>query len=152
MLTFRKILVPTDLSQCSTHALAAARDFARPFSAKIDLLYVWTMPPLVAPESVLTGMGINQQPLLDWVGSTARELLARFEATAKSAGIDIDASFCEPGDPATAIVERATQGGYDLLVLGTHGRSGLAHAVLGSVAEKVVRRARCPVLTVRAPD
>ena len=57
---------------------------------------------------LLTGMGINQQPLLDWVGSTARELLARFEATAKSAGIEIDASFCEPGDPATAIVERAT--------------------------------------------
>lgn len=152
MPAFRKILVPTDLSPCSTRALAEAQEFARPFSASIDLLYVWTMPPLVAPESLLTGMGINEQPLLDWVGSTARELLARFEATAKSAGIEINTSFCEPGDPATAIVERASQGGYDLLVLGTHGRSGLAHAVLGSVAEKVVRRARCPVLTVRTPD
>ncbi|MEP7052257.1 MAG: universal stress protein, partial [Pseudomonadota bacterium] len=62
MLAFRKILVPTDLSHCSTRALAEAHEFARQFSATIDLLYVWTMPPLVAPESLLTGMGIDQQP------------------------------------------------------------------------------------------
>lgn len=152
MLACHKILVPTDLSLCSTRALAEANDFARQFSASIDLLYVWTMPALVAPESLITGMGINEQPLMDWMGNSARELLAQFEQQAKSAGIEVNTSFCEPGDPATAIVEHAAQGGYDLLVLGTHGRTGLAHAVLGSVAEKVVRTAPCPVLTVRTPD
>ena len=66
--------------------------------------------------------------------------------------IEVNTSFCEPGDPATTIVEHAAQGGYDLLVLGTHGRTGIAHAALGSVAEKVVRSAPCPVLTVRTTD
>lgn len=152
MLAFHKILVPTDLSQCSTRALNEAHEFARQFSASIDLLYVWSMPALVAPESLITGMGVNEQPLMTWMENSARELLAQFEQTAKSSGIEVNTSFCEAGDPATAIVEHAAQGGYDLLVLGTHGRSGLAHALLGSVAEKVVRRAPCPVLTVRTPD
>ncbi|MEO8901684.1 MAG: universal stress protein [Polyangiaceae bacterium] len=152
MLALRKILVPTDLSLCSTRALEEAHEFARQFSASIDLLYVWTMPALVAPESLVTGMGINEQPLIVWMESSARVLLSRFEEQAKSAGIEVHASFCEPGDPATTIVEHAAQGGYDLLVLGTHGRTGIAHALLGSVAEKVVRSARCPVLTVRRPD
>ncbi len=152
MLAFHKILVPTDLSHCSTRALSEAHEFARQFSASLDLLYVWTMPALVAPESLVTGMGINEQPLLDWMGNSARELLAEFEHNAKNAGITVNTTFCEPGDPATAIVEHATQGGYDLLVLGTHGRTGFAHALLGSVAEKVVRHAPCPVLTVRTPD
>jgi len=149
MLALHKILVPTDLSDCSSHALDEAQQFAQQFSAHLDLLYVWAMPPLLAPEALFTGVGSNEQPLLSWLGNTARELLARFERTANDAGIHFNATFCEPGDPASAIIEHATRGGYDLLVLGTHGRSGLAHAVLGSVAEKVVRRAPCPVLTVR---
>ena len=151
MLALHKILVPTDLSQCSSRALGEAHDFARQFSASIDLLYVWTMPALIAPESLITGMGVNEKPLMDWMGDSARELLTEFEQTAKNAGIEVDTSFCELGDPASAILEHATQGGYDLLVLGTHGRTGIAHAVLGSVAEKVVRRSPCPVLTVRSP-
>ncbi|MEO7034039.1 MAG: universal stress protein [Polyangiaceae bacterium] len=152
MLALHKILVPTDLSVCSTRALDEAHEFARQFSASIDLLYVWTMPALVAPESLITGMGINEQPLMAWMESSARELLSRFEEQAKNAGIEVNTSCCERGDPATTIVEHATQGGYDLLVLGTHGRTGIAHAVLGSVAEKVVRSAPCPVLTVRTTD
>lgn len=152
MLACQKILVPTDLSNCSTRALSEAHTFARQFSASLDLLYVWTMPRLITPEALISGLGINEQPLQDWLGNSARELLAQFEHNARAAGIEVARSFCEPGDPATTIIERATQGNYDLLVLGTHGRTGLAHAVLGSVAEKVVRRAPCPVLTVRAPD
>jgi universal stress protein A len=152
MISMHKILVPTDLSACSTRALHEAHGFAVAFSATVDLLYVWSLPTLVAPESLITGMGINEQPLLDWIRGSARELLTKFENEAKSAGIAVGASFCEPGDPATSIVERAASGAYDLLVLGTHGRTGFSHALLGSVAEKVVRRAPCPVLTVRSPD
>jgi universal stress protein A len=152
MISMHKILVPTDLSACSTRALHEAHSFAAAFSATIDLLYVWSLPTLVAPESLITGMGINEQPLLDWIRSSAHELLAKFESEAKNAGITVGTSFCEPGEPATAIIERAASGAYDLLVLGTHGRTGFSHALLGSVAEKVVRRAPCPVLTVRSPD
>jgi universal stress protein A len=152
MISLRKILVPTDLSSASLRAVEEAQAFASAFSASIDLLYVWSLPTLIAPESLISGVGINEQPLLDWVKSSARELLTKFETEAKSAGITVGASFCEPGDPATVIMERALSGNYDLLVLGTHGRTGLSHALLGSVAEKVVRRSPCPVLTVRTPD
>jgi universal stress protein A len=150
MPTLRSILVPTDLSPCSTRALASAQEFASAFGASIDLLYVWSAPPLVAPESVITGVGINEQPLLEWIRQSATEQLTKFEATARQSGIAVRNSTCEAGDPATTIVERATSGKYDLLVMGTHGRTGISHVIMGSVAEKVVRRAPCPVLTVRS--
>ena len=150
----QKILVPTDLSPCSSHALAEAQEFASAFGASIDLLYVWSAPALVAPESVITGVGINEQPLLEWIRHSASEQLAKFEADARRAGIAVRSSFCEAGDPATSIVERGR--GRQIRSagrLGTHGRTGLAHVIMGSVAEKVVRCAPCPVLTVRTePD
>jgi len=133
-------------------ALAEAQEFAAVFGASIDLLYVWSAPALVAPESVITGVGINEQPLLEWVRTSATEQLAKFEAEAVKAGIAVSRSLCEAGDPASTIVERAATDKYDLLVLGTHGRTGLSHVLMGSVAEEVVRRAHCPVLTVRTAD
>jgi nucleotide-binding universal stress UspA family protein len=132
--------------------LAEAQEFATTFGASIDLLYVWSAPTLVAPESVITGVGINEQPLLDWVRASANEQLAKFETDARRAGIAVRSALCETGDPATTILERAASGKYDLLVMGTHGRTGLSHMLMGSVAEKVVRRAPCPVLTVRTPE
>jgi nucleotide-binding universal stress UspA family protein len=148
----QKILVPTDLSPCSSRALAEAQEFASVFGASIDLLYVWSMPALVAPESVITGVGINEQPLLEWIRHSASEQLAKFETEARNSGIAVRSSLCESGDPATTIVARAADGKYDLLVLGTHGRTGLSHVIMGSVTEKVVRRSPCPVLTVRTAD
>ncbi|HTA90021.1 MAG TPA: universal stress protein [Polyangiaceae bacterium] len=148
-MSMRKILVPTDFSACSTRALAEAQLFASAFGASIDLMYVWSAPALVAPEAVISGVGINEQPLLAWIRQNASEQLEKFETAAEQAGIAVHDSICESGDPATAIVERAASGGYDLLVLGTHGRTGLSHLLVGSVAEKVMRRAPCPVLTVR---
>lgn len=152
MISIRKILVPTDLSPCSTRALQEAHGYASAFGAKLDLLYVWSAPTLVAPEALITGVGIDEQPLHQWLANGARELLSKFEGEAKRAGIAVNEAFCEAGEPAQAILERAERGAYDLMVLGTHGRSGLSHALLGSVAEKVMRRAPCPVLTVRTPD
>lgn len=152
MLTLNKILVPTDLSESAAPVLAEAQLFASRFSATIDLLHVWSPPALATPESVITGVGMTEQPLLEWLRSNAGELLSKFEHDARSAGVRIGQSFCDLGDPATAIIDRATSGGYDLLVLGTQGRTGLSHLLLGSVAEKVVRRAPCPVLTVRVPE
>ena len=150
MLSLNKILVPTDLSESSARVLDEAQLFASKFSATIDLMYVWSPPALSAPESVITGVGLTEQPLLEWLRSSADAMLSRFVDEARSRGIGVAHTFCDLGDPAMAIVERAASGGYDLLVLGTHGRTGLSHVLLGSVAEKVVRRASCPVLTVRA--
>ena len=152
MPSLQNILVPTDFSAASTRALAEAHEFAAAFGARIDLLHVWSVPSLVAPESVITGVGINEQPLLEWMRQSAGELLAKFEADAQQAGIAVREAFSETGDPATAIVARAAKGKYDLLVMGTHGRTGLSHVILGSVAEKVVRRAPCAVLTVRVGE
>jgi universal stress protein A len=152
MLSLRKILVPIDLSPASTRVLEQAQEFAAKFSSSIDLLYVLTPPALLAPEALMTGVGVTEQPLLEWLSHSGRDQLAKFESQARSAGIAVAASYSELGDPATAIVERAASGGYDLLVLGTHGRTGLSHLLMGSVAEKVVRRARCAVLTVRTSD
>ena len=150
MLSMHKILVPTDLSSGATHVLNEAQRFAETFSASIDLLYVWTAPALVAPEALLTGVGMNEEPLLEWLESSASDQLEQFALGARNAGINVAHSYCEQGDPATAIVDRAESGHYDLLVLGTHGRGVISRLLLGSVAEKVVRRAPCPVLTVRA--
>jgi nucleotide-binding universal stress UspA family protein len=149
MLSMRKILVPIDLSAAGMRLLEQAHTFAAKFSATIDLLYVWTPPALQAPEMMLIGVGAAEQPLLEWLRSNAQEQLSKFESQAQSAGLAIAQSYCELGDPATTILERARIGGYDLLVMGTHGRTGLSHALMGSVAEKVVRRAPCAVLTVR---
>jgi universal stress protein A len=152
MLSLRKILVPIDLSPSGRRVLAQAQDFARQFSSSIDLLHVWTPPAMLAPEALITGIGTTEQPFLEWLGNSAREHLGKFESQLEADGIHITQSYCELGDPATTIVEHAANGGYDLLVLGTHGRTGLSHALMGSVAEKVVRRAPCAVLTVRTGD
>ncbi|HEY0469182.1 MAG TPA: universal stress protein [Polyangiaceae bacterium] len=149
MLSLRKILVPVDLSPASTRVLAQAQEFAAKFSASIDLLHVWTPPPMLAPEALITGLGATEQPFLQWLGNSAQEHLDKFEAQVRDDGIVIAHSYCELGDPATSIVDRAASGGYDLLVMGTHGRTGLSHVLMGSVAERVVRRAQCAVLTVR---
>jgi universal stress protein A len=149
MPSLRTILVPIDLSPAGRRVLEQAQEFALTFSATIDLLHVWTPPAVLAPEALITGVGATEQPFLQWLGNSARENLDKFESQVRSEGIAIAHSHCELGDPASAIVERAQSGGYDLLVMGTHGRTGLSHALMGSVAEKVVRRAPCPVLTVR---
>jgi nucleotide-binding universal stress UspA family protein len=124
MLSLRKVLVPIDLTPAATRVLEQAQEFAAKFSASIDLLHVWTPPAMLAPEALVTGVGTAQQPFLEWVANNARQQLGLFESHAQSAGIDIAHSYCELGDPATSIIEHAASGGYDLLVMGTHGRTG----------------------------
>ncbi|MET0795263.1 MAG: universal stress protein, partial [Polyangiaceae bacterium] len=97
-----KILVPTDLSQRSARVLAEAQLFASTFSATIDLMYVWSPPALTAPEAVITGVGVTEQPLLEWLRSNASEQLSKFESDARDAGIAVTQSFCDLGDPASA--------------------------------------------------
>ena len=152
MTPVRKILVPVDFSEGARAAMELAAAFARPFEAAIELYHVWQPPPLV-PVPLVVVSPEQGRPL-------TLEQLARTEAGTQMKdlvdalhrlGIGSVTSRVGVGDPAHEILDLARVGKFDLIVMGTHGRHGIAHALLGSVAEKVVRRATCPVLTVRSP-
>lgn len=120
----REIVVATDFSESAQAALRIARDYARRFGARLHLLHVgWPGADLASPP-----------------------LLRRLEAELAPEVRVVTA--IESGSPAARIVEYAERHGADLIVLGTHGRTGVTRALLGSVAEHVVRTAPCPVLTV----
>ncbi len=140
----KRILVPTDFTDPSNEALATAMAFARMFGATLDLVHVAVEAayPLPPPVDVLT-MPIDLSPVLD----RASEGLASEEARVREAGVPCETAMLI-GRADQEIVTRARQTGAQLIVMGTHGRSGLAHALLGSNAERVIQHAPCPVLIV----
>ncbi len=148
-MAIRQILVPTDFSAPSRAALDYAAELAPALGASIDVLHVWELPVFV-PPSMLPDAGVADLSLLDIYRKGAESQLAEFVAKAKEQGLRVRTSFAELGPPSQTIAEFADRRAYDLVVIGTHGRTGLAHAVIGSVAERVVRYAHCPVLAVRA--
>ena len=150
MHTFKRILVPVDFSPCSRLALEHAAVLANRLDASIDLFHVWQPPPVVAPEAMI-GTGSNNPGLVQIAKQQAEATMGDFAKRARESGARIESARVEPGDPARTIVDEAERGNYDLIAMGTHGRTGLAHLLLGSVAEKVVRRSACPVMTVREP-
>jgi universal stress protein A len=148
--TFKRILVPVDFSPCSRLALERAAELANSLDATIDLLHVWQPPPVVAPEAMI-GTGTDNPGIVQIAKQQAETAMQEFLRKARDTGAKIEATRVEPGDPARTIVDEADRGNYDLIAMGTHGRTGLAHLLLGSVAEKVVRRSSRPVMTVREP-
>ena len=144
-----KILVPIDFSECSFSALQHAVALAKRLSAEIHVLHAWETPPYLTPEArVYTGG--RDQLLSEFISTEAGQAMKRFLSAYDGDPTVKILARIDAGEPVKTIL-RAAEEGYDLLVLGTHGRRGLAHLMLGSVAEKVARRARCPVLTVRQP-
>ena len=141
----RKILVPIDFSPNAEEAMTWAIDLARRYDA--SLLVAHVVQPVAWPASP-DGTMLTPSDLL---ATTRRELfesLGRTRDQIESAGIPTETELLD-GIPAAALAALAHREGVDLIVMGTHGRSGLKHALLGSVAEKVLRAAPCPVLTVR---
>ncbi len=148
MVSIKSILVPTDFSDYSKAALPYAVDIARKYGAKLYILHIFD-------EELLS-------PIFFEVGGTAQEyferLQDRFEAAVDdfTSGVDMtDVEFeaqLGNGTPFVEIIKFARENGVDLIVMGTHGRTGIAHALLGSVTEKVVRKAPCPVMVVRHPE
>lgn len=130
----RRILVPTDFSPSSVRALPYAEEMARRFDAELVVLYVDFAPSIYDPSEA------------DVPASKAA--VERAAAVLRGRGIRARALY-RRGAAADEIVRGAADEHADLIVLATHGRTGLAHALMGSVAEAVVRRAACPVLTVR---
>jgi nucleotide-binding universal stress UspA family protein len=145
----KQILVPVDFSPSSYIALQDAASLAKNYGAQLDVVHVWELPMLVSPEEVAGGSGLPPV-VIDAVSSRAHDTLERFVANARAKGIAIRNAQALPGEPYRTIVEVADAGHYDAIVIGTHGRKRLARVLLGSVAERVVRHASCPVLVARA--
>lgn len=144
----RRILCPTDFSAFSGRAFEHAVSMAASYEAAVTVLHV--LPDTVVASSELAYMG-SPMLLAAGLNEAIRSDLASWVAPARRAGLHADGEVRE-GKPAGEIVRAAQDLRADLIVMGTHGRSGFQRWVLGSVAEKVLRQALCPVLTVPARD
>jgi universal stress protein A len=142
----KRMLVPTDFSPASDIALDYAIDLAARDGATIHLLHVLDDGNVatVYPDGFYVEMLGLRARLIDEAMSRLKERVTGCDAASVLATVEVAV-----GRADRVIVERATSRGTDLIVMGTHGRSGFAHLVIGSVAERVVRTAPCPVLTVR---
>lgn len=145
MITIERILWPTDFSDASKRALPLVNGMARRFGAHVHILYVLpSLPPMAAtPGHGAAGMTAYLESMDEHAHETLDELLD----TAIADDVDATASV-RPGSPAHQIAEVADAENVDLIILATHGETGLKRLVVGSVAEKVVRLAPCPVLSV----
>lgn len=143
------ILVPTDFSQAAALALDAAATLARELGAKLTLVHVHDPEALHPPASV--GWSQAQQDKLEReIERTIRESFDEVERE-QLAGVKVeDKVIVRDASAARGICDYAQKIGADLIVIGTHGRTGLKHLMIGSVAERVVRHAPCPVLTLRS--
>lgn len=144
---FSRILVPTDFSPASDAAVHYARALAETFGATLRLLHVLE-DPAASTAFVADGYGVDTADIREALFADARERLARALPLTERARFHVT-SEALVGMPAATIVDYAAAAGANLIVMGTHGRTGLAHLLMGSVAEHVVRTAPCPVLTVR---
>lgn len=143
MATFRRILIAVDDSPLAAHAASVGFGLARAVQGTVALMTVVDPSQDCPPES-----GIPEADLLALAQQDARRLLA--EIGARSEIQPPPLAFTPVGKPGARIVETANDWPADLIVLGSHGRGGVSRLVLGSVAEAVMRHARCPVLVVRA--
>ena len=141
----KKILVPVDFSDCSNKALQYAIPFAKQFDAELTLLHV-VQPYLPVPEIPMVDVELVQRQIRE-SGKKELEALQRTVADKVSSETAL-----RQGSPYVEIIKAAKELGIDLIILATHGRTGLAHVFLGSTAERVVRHAGCPVLVVRESE
>jgi nucleotide-binding universal stress UspA family protein len=150
MIAIKNILVATDFGEASDSALNYGRELAGRFGAKLHVLHV-------AQNFYVTTFGAETYAAV--VPEMQEEIITAAKKRLDEAVLDSDHSgpatkpvVMTSSSPAYAIVDYAGENGIDLIVMGTHGRGTLAHLVMGSVAERVVRLAPCPVLTVRNPE
>ena len=145
MIQIRRILMPTDLSDHAEYALKYPRELASSYGAALHLLHVielnWLGTYVDLPKEIDDALPQYQREKEIRLNAMAREI----------EGLDVHVKVAK-GVPYVAIVRYARAQDIDLIVLATHGRTGLSHALVGSVAEKVVQMAPCPVLTVKHPE
>jgi nucleotide-binding universal stress UspA family protein len=151
MIQIRRVLCPVDFSECSRHALTHAVAIGKWYESAVTMFYACAPVPISAyatvapmmPSSLVGGENLND----------VRKAMEDLATTLETANLPLEIAIGE-GQAAKAIVARAADDKSDLIVMGTHGRSGFERLMLGSVTERVLRRAGCPVLTVppRAGD
>lgn len=154
MFKVQKILVPTDFSTCSTQAVEHAAALAGALGATVHLLHVCADPHLGPLPDAAHGMEAvydSWTKVLEARRAAAAEKLKAEIAAQAGSGVEFTFALAD-GHPAETTLETAQEGGYDLVVMGTHGHTGLKHVFLGSVAERIVRLSSVPVLTVRHHD
>lgn len=143
------ILVATDFSDASRPALGAAVILAKQFGAKLTLAHSFDPSPL-APLATRPVSGAAQLQIEQEMERRITEELERLRKDELSEIADVETELLIGPSPADELVKLAKKKNVDLIVIGTHGRTGLSHLLIGSVAEKVVRHAPCPVLTLRS--
>jgi nucleotide-binding universal stress UspA family protein len=144
--SLNRILVPVDFSAHSEKAIRYATTLANKFGAHLSLLHV-IEDPFITGAWQAEAFIPNIPELLNDLIKAAEKRMAEQKQKLAADGSVVE-TVVITGRPASAIVEQASAGTFDLIVMGTHGRTGLSHALLGSVAERVVQKAPCPVLTV----
>lgn len=147
MINLKTILVPSDFSECSDAALRYGLELARRFDARVHLLHV-VQDPVTHPWAA-EGLAVA---LFDIVDQWQKEAQQRLAGSVPAADAGRVTAVATVASTYQEILRYAAEHQVDLIVMGTHGRGGVSHMLLGSIAEKVVRRAPCPVLTVRHPQ
>jgi len=142
MIAINRILLPTDFSHCAERALEYAMDLAKKFDAKLYVLHVLDMRVYARLKAFMCAGWSMREIEEEGVKKLEAALPGNHEQT-----VDVDV-VVRQGIPFLEILRFAGDAKIDLIVMGTHGRTGLAHVLIGSVAERVVRKAPCPVLTV----
>jgi len=144
-MSFRRILVPIDFSDHSDRALETARELAKAFEAKLLLLHCYQVSPgAVSPYGIVLPESFDRE-----VREAAARRLEEWREKAAADGIDAEALLAS-SYPSMGIADAASEQKADLIVMGTRGLSGIKHVLLGSVAERTLRTAPCPVLTVKS--
>jgi nucleotide-binding universal stress UspA family protein len=147
MAHFKEILIPVDFSDHSTAALESAIELARAFDSRLHLLHCYQIQPGgISPYGIAIPSSYSAE-----VRDAASQQLAAWQEERIPAGVSVDVSIVSEV-PSEAIVGTAKKIGADLIVMGTRGLSGFKHVMLGSVTERTVRLAPCPVMTVHAPE
>jgi len=145
----RRLMFATDFSPCSQEALAHARYLATELGAEVNVVHVFERPFFI--EAGVSHRLQLRHDVDQWIQEAKDEAKRRLESLANELrikGLTVTVAFRE-GIPFVEILKEADEWRADLIVMGTHGRTGVAHALIGSVAERVVERAPCAVLTVR---
>jgi nucleotide-binding universal stress UspA family protein len=147
-LSFEQILVPVDYSSHSRVALNAALALAQRFGSTLEVVHVWDRPSYVTDTLMVRHQG-DVKPLGELIRENAEGDMGKFlaEALPPNPGVPLHRTLLS-GEPVSTLLQKIREGGHGLVVVGTHGRTGLRHALLGSVAERLVRLSPVPVLTV----
>jgi len=148
MIKLKKVLVPTDFSESARHALTYGTSFAREYEAELTLLHV--------VENLTVGYAsdlfpVPMQEVFHEISGYAKTELAKLGALARERKVSVVEQVVQ-GKPSAEIIRYARETEVDMIVLGTHGKGMLDQALFGSTTERVVRRAPCPVLTVRLAE